>query len=149
MQTFLPYASYGRSAVVLDQARLGKQRVEAVQILRTNLGLSTAGWQHHPAVRMWKGYESALWHYTSIMCQEWEYRGFRSERCNEHLHQIAEILDIEHQTGIEHPWWLGTEALHLSHRQNLVRKMPEHYGPLWPDVEPREGYVWPSTMEVV
>ncbi len=33
MQTFLPYDSYADSAAVLDRARLGKQRVEAKQIL--------------------------------------------------------------------------------------------------------------------
>ena len=32
MQTFLPYADFQRSAQVLDYKRLGKQRVEALQI---------------------------------------------------------------------------------------------------------------------
>ncbi|MDQ1681515.1 MAG: hypothetical protein QOH99_56, partial [Frankiaceae bacterium] len=34
MQTFLPYADFGASARVLDDRRLGKQRVETLQILR-------------------------------------------------------------------------------------------------------------------
>ncbi len=34
MQTFLPYPDFARSAAVLDPARLGKQRVETLQILR-------------------------------------------------------------------------------------------------------------------
>jgi hypothetical protein len=50
MQTFLPYESYARSAAVLDRQRLGKQRVEAMQILRVLAG-ETAGWGNHPAVR--------------------------------------------------------------------------------------------------
>ena len=33
MQTFLPYKSFERSVQVLDNKRLGKQRVEAFQIL--------------------------------------------------------------------------------------------------------------------
>lgn len=36
MQTFLPFASFGESAKVLDNKRLGNQRVEAMQILRIN-----------------------------------------------------------------------------------------------------------------
>lgn len=35
MQTFLPYANAAQSARVLDTARLGKQRVECLQILAT------------------------------------------------------------------------------------------------------------------
>ena len=34
MQTFLPYPDFIASARVLDSKRLGKQRVEALQVLR-------------------------------------------------------------------------------------------------------------------
>ena len=34
MQTFLPHADFDRSAEVLDLRRLGKQRVEVIQIVR-------------------------------------------------------------------------------------------------------------------
>ncbi|WP_407659745.1 pyrimidine dimer DNA glycosylase/endonuclease V, partial [Kineococcus indalonis] len=34
MQTFLPYPGFARSAAVLDAPRLGKQRVETLQVLR-------------------------------------------------------------------------------------------------------------------
>ena len=33
MQTFLPFPDFQQSAAVLDRVRLGKQRVEALQIL--------------------------------------------------------------------------------------------------------------------
>lgn len=56
MQTFLPYPDFDDSARVLDYRRLGKQRVEARQILRAISG-STYGWQSHLAVRMWRGYQ--------------------------------------------------------------------------------------------
>ena len=39
MQTFLPYMSFDDSAAVLDYRRLGKQRVETMQILYTLLGV--------------------------------------------------------------------------------------------------------------
>lgn len=67
MQTFLPYADFKQSAEVLDKQRLGKQRVEAYQILRALLGI-TNGWIHHPATKMWRGYERALAEYAMAMC---------------------------------------------------------------------------------
>ena len=34
VQTFLPYADFERSARTLDRKRLGKQRVETIQVVR-------------------------------------------------------------------------------------------------------------------
>lgn len=55
MQTFLPYSDFRRTARVLDVRRLGKQRVETLQILRA-LTFDDYGWRNHPAVTMWVGY---------------------------------------------------------------------------------------------
>jgi len=55
MQTFLPYVNFAESAKCLDYRRLGKQRVEAKQILDVLNGKTTA-WQNHPCVKAWKGY---------------------------------------------------------------------------------------------
>jgi hypothetical protein len=74
LQTFLPYPDFAASAVVLDRRRLGKQRVEALQILRA-LTRERYGWKHHPAVRMWAGYEEALACYAMEICAEWVRRG--------------------------------------------------------------------------
>jgi len=41
MQTFLPYPDFERSARALDLKRLGKQRVECIQVLR---GLTRPGY---------------------------------------------------------------------------------------------------------
>ena len=57
MQTFLPYKDFSRSAKVLDRQRLGKQRVEGLQILQCLLGIGSLRWKNHPAVKMWKGAE--------------------------------------------------------------------------------------------
>ena len=59
VQTFLPYPDFRRTAEALDSPRLGKQRVETLQILRA-LELPEYGWGNHPAVRMWRGYTPAL-----------------------------------------------------------------------------------------
>jgi hypothetical protein len=46
LQTFLPYADFVKTAKCLDYRRLGKQRVEAFQILNILEGKTTkAGWK--------------------------------------------------------------------------------------------------------
>ena len=66
MQTFLPYPDFKQSAACLDYRRLGKQRVEGVQILKAILGEKSLndkpykGWLNHPATLMWKPYPIAL-----------------------------------------------------------------------------------------
>lgn len=54
MQTFLPYPSFRESAKCLDNKRLGKQRVECIQIIKA-INNPKYGWQNHPAVKMWRG----------------------------------------------------------------------------------------------
>lgn len=41
------------------------------------------------------------------------------------------------------PLWDGLPGFHEAMRGNLVRKDPEHYGPLFPDADPAAEYVWP------
>src|SRR5919112_4240448 len=74
VQTFLPFADFAASARVLDQRRLGKQRVEALQVVR-GLTVPGYGWRHHPAVKMWAGKLEALVRYGLTMCREWTERG--------------------------------------------------------------------------
>lgn len=140
MQTFLPYESFAQSAASLDRQRLGKQRVEGLQILRTLSGV-TAGWQNHPAVKMWRGHEWSLANYTSAVCIEWQKRGYK-DTC---LSKVAVMAQENRESwGLGDPPWLGVVEFHLSHRSNLVRKLPEHYGVLWPDVGPDLPYFWPE-----
>ena len=67
MQTFLPYEGFKQSFKILDYRRLGKQRVEARQVLNILRDkTSTKGWRNHPITRMWDGYESALKLYFNL-----------------------------------------------------------------------------------
>lgn len=134
MQTFLPYADFAASAKCLDRQRLGKQRVEVLQLLRA---LVDGGpWSNHPAARMWRGYESVLVEYGVAVCAEWLGRGY-VDTC---LGKIVELLPPVASCS---PPWLGDEAFHASHRSNLLRKDPVHYGRFgW--TEPHDlPYVWP------
>jgi hypothetical protein len=133
MQTFLPYPSFQDSAICLDNKRLGKQRVEAYQILNCLQGLSL-GWRNHPAVKMWRGYENALSCYGRAICSEWIKRGFNDT-----------LLSKFSSSGtFQDPYWLGNEQFHLSHQSNLVRKLPEHYGKYFPNVPDNLAYIWPK-----
>lgn len=137
MQTFLVSPSFEESARVLDVKRLGKQRLEVLQILKA-LADPSYGWQSHPAVTMWRGYEWGLVTYGLAVCKEWTQRGY-ADSCAE---QIEEMLWQWDESGWE-PWWLGDERLHLSHQSNLIRKDAGHYGKLWPQVGPELDYWWP------
>jgi hypothetical protein len=72
----LPYADFAATARALDPRRLGKQRVEALQVLRV-LTITGYGWRHHPAARMWTGYEEALTRYGLEICRQWSSLGRR------------------------------------------------------------------------
>jgi len=148
VQTFLPYPDFAASAAALDDRRLGKQRVEALQVLRA-LTYPAYGWKHHPAVRMWEGYPDAVAAYGLAVCAEWTGRG-RPDTCAATISadlaaagRPAPRTQAELAVGCELPAWLGDERVHRSHRSALVRKDPEFYGPLFPDADPDEGYVWP------
>lgn len=133
MQTFLPLPDMHESVSVLDDRRLGKQRVEALQILNTLEGRSQ-GWRNHPAVKMWRGHEHALRTYHNLCIAEWVHRGFRNN------------MRLMEEVG-GHPLmpdWFGIPEFHASHRSNLLRKDPGHYGWFgWS--EPADlPYYWPT-----
>jgi hypothetical protein len=150
MQSFLPFAGFAESAAVLDPRRLGKQRVEALQILR-GLTVEGYGWRHHPAVKMWAGYEEALVRYGLEVCRAWTEEG-RADTCRlTLLRDLADgcaVLRVRTQDELgsagDLPPWLGDEALHASHRSALLRKDAEYYGALFND-SPDLPYVWPSS----
>ncbi|TDD26651.1 cytoplasmic protein [Actinomadura sp. KC06] len=149
MQTFLPHADFAATARVLDQRRLGKQRVEALQVLR-GLTVPGYGWRNHPAVRMWTGYEEALVRYGLEICREWSGLGHRDTCAATLTTELAGASGIERPRDQrrladagELPPWLGDPALHRSHRSALIRKDSAFYGPRFPGVPADLPYVWP------
>ena len=145
MQTFLPYPDPRASAAVLDDRRLGKQRVETFQVLRA-LTWPTYGWKHHPVVRMWRGFVPALVSYGLACIDEWRSRG-HADATRAALLEFTDAAEPDwdelNDTGAVPPW-VGDEALHLSHRSALVRKEPEHYRDLFGDIPDDLPYVWPD-----
>ena len=131
----------------MDLRRLGKQRVETLQILRA-LTFEDYGWRNHPAVTMWVGYTDALVAYGAAVTDAWIRAGFGDTV----LPKLLEFLGsppLRTQKELAAagllPPWIGNRRLHRSHQAALVRKDPAHYGPLFPGVDPALPYVWPES----
>ena len=136
MQTFLPYPDFRRCAAALDMRRLGKQRVEAYQLLRVLRG-HTRGWTNHPAARMWRGHEAALGAYMNACIDEWVRRGYRN------------TMSKARVSRYRLPPWFGDDAFHASHRANLLRKDPAYYARYGWREDPAAPYVWPEGGSVM
>ena len=137
MQTFLPYKDFKQSFRVLDWRRLGKQRVEAYQVLNILLNRTDSpngGWRNHPITRMWDGYEPALQQYFNLCVEEWIDRGYNN---NMLMEDITE--------PIIYPHWLGNESFHSSHRANLLRKDYEYYSKFKWREDSENPYTWFDT----
>lgn len=137
MQTFLPYADFAESARVLDMKRLGKQRVEVLQLLNSLYRVDYKGWKNHPCREMWRDNPQALVHYGLAICKEWVSRGYK-DTCYD---KINAYNSNSPTWGM--PNWFGRDDIHLSHKSRLIQKSPDHYRPLWPDVPDNLEYVWP------
>ncbi len=145
MQTFLPYPDFRESAAALDTSRLGKQRVEALQILRA-LVIPDYGWRSHPAVRMWMGHVPALTAYGLAMVDEWVDQG-RDDSTRSKIEEFAPDAGVRDEAPL--PAWLGDPAFHLAHRSNLIRKDPGFYLPVFDGVPEDLPYIWPEPPATV
>ena len=146
MQTFLPVADFAETARLLDSPRLGKQRVETLQVLRA-LELPDYGWANHPAVTMWRGRTAGLVVYGLAMVRAWRERGFADSTealIAEFAPDAAGLSQGEAAAAGLLPSWVGDEELHLSHRSNLLAKDREFYRPRFPGDPDDLPYVWPG-----
>lgn len=164
MQTFLPFPDILKSIRSLDYRRLGKQRVEAMQLLQAlrdpwALGSSDyysivyepvravvgkyikhSRWINHPCTKMWLGYEDALGYYMNECIKEWISRGYKNTM---KLRPTPEKYDL--------PCWWGSDYLHFTHRTMLSSKEPDFYSSQGFETPARDLgvgepmlYLWPS-----
>ena len=152
MQTFLPFPDYASSARTLDTKRLGKQRVETLQVMKA-LTVENYGWRHHPVAKMWRGHRASLMDYQVAVCAEWTARGFADTTLESTLAFLAlpslvtpELDEVALWRSGEPPLprWLGDAAVHRSHQSRLLAKDPEHYRAHFPDTPDDLDYVWPT-----
>lgn len=165
MQTFLPLPDFQESARVLDRVRLGRQRVEGLQILKAlrqgefclydrvarkylygesleNVGsgkvVRVTPWFRHATTRMWYGHELALLLYTTAVCNEWIGRGYK-DTC------LGKTLEYtKHFNNTSMPDWFGDPRVHSSHRAALLAKNPKWYSQYGWAESPEINYFWPK-----
>jgi hypothetical protein len=136
MQTFLPYPDLKKSLQALDYRRLGKQRVEAYQIIRILNAVSISkvyrgAYRNHPAVKMWRGHINALKLYYNLSLEEWAGRGYRNN-----------MQKMAIRGKIAYPGWFGRKNFHAAHRSNLLRKDYFYYSQYGWSEPPDLPYLW-------
>jgi hypothetical protein len=162
MQTFVPLIeSHTHIARVLDRKRLNKQALEGWQILMVLLELDpqgefrpAKGWKNHPAVKMWRGHEMALYMYIQAMVEEWIARGYKStigEKAAATMRRALE-LNLLTDSSYENPPWIKDmhtyKEIASSHRVALLSKDYQWYSQFgWPEDQGYRpeayDYIWP------
>lgn len=143
VQVFRPYIDWRRSARVLDNKRLGKQRVEVKQVMMAilrKMGLindGKRGWLNHPIVLMYYNdgspYFYDLVNYFNACLEEWRHRNMKSKIS---LTDIEELIKkIDSTKG--HPL---THKHEVEYRRVLILKNPEHYLKVFSVEEVREVF---------
>jgi len=138
MQVFLPYTDFKKSLESLDDKRLAKQRVETYQLIAGLEGRPTKTGKpyslsriNHPISQMFRDNIPALKHYLNLSIEVWEARGKNNTMKKEEINE-----------EIKMPIWFGDDSFHKSHRQNLLRKDPVHYGKEGWSEDPNDVYRW-------
>lgn len=146
----------------LDMKRLGKQRVEAAQIIAIlehydEFGeLPNKGWANHKVTKMWMGHTKALKMYFNYAVTYWIERGYKN------TYELYENVECEiikctfdgkraifEKEANENtfPIWFSFPPFHYAHRAALYMKDPEFYRELLNEkIEPYvgKGYLWPG-----
>lgn len=146
----------------LDYQRLGKQRVEARQIIDIlefydlNGFIPDQGWIDHKVTKMWKGHTKALKCYFNEVVKYWIKLGYEN---NYELYENVEceiirckfdgkkaIFEKEANENT-FPISFSFPPFHFSHRAALYMKNPDYYSYLIDEnTKPyiRKGYLWPT-----
>ena len=133
MITFLPFSDFKQTARCLDQKRLGKQRLEALWIVKSLIMTPDDNVNKQPAYQMWAGYENALLCYGQVMCWEWRNRGYEDNQLMEFVKFDYRITSNSQYDDslIKLPHWLTgpyeRELVLNSHRSQLLWKNYAHY----------------------
>ncbi|MCX8202780.1 MAG: pyrimidine dimer DNA glycosylase [Nitrososphaeria archaeon] len=138
MQVFRPYVDLRRSAAVLDDRRLGKQRVECKQVLKAilrKLGLiddGLRGWLNHPVVLLYfnegRPYVRDLVGFFWACVEEWRMRGYSSSIGLEDVDPLLGRIEVTEGTPV-------TRVHEIEYRRILLVKDPEHYVRAFPREE--------------
>lgn len=144
MLTFHPQIKFFASLRKLDDARLGKQRQDALNILKKLLApdrpKSFDGID--PAAAMWDGYEFTLGVYGMSACSEWQNKRGNRDKLAFEIHKLISDYPPE----LIEPPWLGDLNFHRSHRSYLIMRDPGHYEEFWPSTPELMPLLWPQVV---
>jgi hypothetical protein len=142
MQVFLPYPDFKQSLLTLDKTRLGNQ------IYREAKTLLNGGWANHPVSKIWTPHKEALAEYCLIGLDILVNRAWLKIEKAEPLRDFFLSFAMPHYTL---PDIVGYEPFHLSHRLNLLYKLPKHYSQYFTESVPEEKpeYVWKRHEEKI
>ena len=110
------------------------------------------GWRNHPAVKMWRGHELALYDYINAMVAEWHSRGYNSTIGDK---ATATIQAAQKPLDPALPVWIANAAelteLSSTHRLALLVKDYEWYSRFgWKEDDGQQPagyeYYWPSSQ---
>lgn len=148
MQTFVPFMDNAKNAAVLDSRRLNKQLLEGRQIYKILATNQRSGaWVNHPAVKMWRNYDTGLFEYLRHMKDECVKRGISTDKNWNALVEMHENNWHRGDNAVMPAWW-GDSRIHTSHRYNLYVKDSEYYSLF--NNEPKStccdkcNYFWPT-----
>lgn len=106
-------------------------RRERWQEDKQNTRTCKCGYWHHPATNMWLFHHEALALYFNYARRELKRRG------TDHVYPY-----LPWKRTVIWPYWTQLSQVIQSHRASLVNKQPDHYQPLFGNLEWR-GYWWP------
>lgn len=141
MQVFLPYANFRTTAQHLDMKRLGKQRVECMQIVSAVTGVKVQayanglevvkagpGWRNHPITKLWAPHLPYLVNYACEMCDEWVRRGYKDTTKNK-IQLIGSHQSLSTPGRVTKPPFLGDQQFLDVYKKILILKDPHFYIP--------------------
>lgn len=179
MQTFLPLpwpkngnsnnytslyqlleACFKASCNALDNKRLCKQRVEAMQLINliklrkqlnvhgrlsredkekhfTSKGVRMPTWINHVATLMWEDHLETLCLYMNVTIDTWCSRKNKNGQPTKNT-MVKNNINVQ---LLSLPPFIGNNEFHATHRANLIRKDINFYGTKWHDI-PCTGYLW-------
>ncbi len=155
--------SFYFSLSCLDNKRLGKQRVEANQLIsiittRKQFNLHNEvnkytlsqlkkqypeikfGWINHPATLLWEDYLEELKLYFNICIRVWTSRKNVKGQPMKNNMPFHKVLLREQYTRV--PWFLTNTRFTNAHQSALMFKEPAHYKQFKWQVEPKLDYIW-------
>lgn len=148
MQTFVPFMDNSMNAAVLDSRRLNKQLLEGRQIYKIlSSNQRNGAWVNHPAVKMWRNYDTGLFEYLRNIKNECVKRGISTEK---NWNALVDMHENNWHRGdnATMPAWWGDVRVHQSHRNNLYVKDPEYYAEFSSDYRvaccDKCNYFWPT-----